>query len=84
MNVPLNGKAVNAIRGLPVSTLVWGARTMDGNSQDWRYVSVRRTMTFLEQSIKSSAMFLFFSNNSTTWSTLRQQLVTLNQWVVDS
>ena len=85
MNVPLNGKAVNAIRSFTgKGTLVWGARTMDGNSQDWRYVSVRRTMTFLEQSIKSSAeAFVFSPNNSTTWSTLRATVSNFlnNQWV---
>jgi len=61
LNLPLNGKAINAIRTFPgKGVLVWGARTMDGNSQDWRYISVRRTMTFLEQSIKQQrkAMFL--------------------------
>lgn len=85
MNVPLNGKAVNAIRSFTgKGTLVWGARTMDGNSQDWRYVSVRRTMTFLEQSIKSSSeAFVFSPNNSTTWSTLRATVSNFlnNQWV---
>jgi phage tail sheath protein FI len=85
MNMPLNGKAVNAIRSFTgKGTLVWGARTLDGNSQDWRYVSVRRTMTFLEQSIKSSAeAFIFSPNNSTTWSTLRATVSNFlnNQWV---
>jgi phage tail sheath protein FI len=85
LNLPLNGKAVNAIRSFTgKGTLVWGARTLDGNSQDWRYVSVRRTMTFLEQSIKSSAeAFIFSPNNSTTWSTLRATVSNFlnNQWV---
>ncbi len=85
MNMPLSGKAVNAIRSFTgKGTLVWGARTLDGNSQDWRYISVRRTMTFLEQSIKSSAeAFVFSPNNSTTWSTLRATVSNFlnNQWV---
>ena len=85
MNMPLNGKAVNAIRSFTgKGTLVWGARTLDGNSQDWRYISVRRTMTFLEQSIKSSAeTFVFSPNNSTTWSTLRATVSNFlnNQWL---
>lgn len=85
MNVPLNGKAINAIRSFTgKGTLVWGARTLDGNSQDWRYISVRRTMTFLEQSIKSSAeAFVFSPNNSTTWSTLRATVSNFlnNQWI---
>jgi len=84
LNTPLNGKAVNAIRSFTgKGTLVWGARTMDGNSQDWRYINVRRTMTYLEQSIKSSASgFVFSPNNSTTWSTLRATVSNFlsNQW----
>jgi len=84
LNLPLNGKAVNAIRGFAgKGVLVWGARTLDGNSQDYRYISVRRTMTFLEQSIKFAAeAFVFAPNNSTTWSTLRATVSNFlsNQW----
>ena len=84
MNLPLNGKAVNAIRGFAgKGVLVWGARTLEGNSQDYRYISVRRTMTFLEQSIKFSAeAFVFAPNNSTTWSTLKATVSNFlnNQW----
>lgn len=85
MNTPLNGKAINAIRSFTgKGTLVWGARTLDGNSQDWKYISVRRTMTFIEQSIKSSVeAFVFSPNNSTTWSTLRASVSNFlnNQWI---
>ena len=84
MNMPLNGKAINAIRNFPgKGTLVWGARTLDGNSQDWRYISVRRTMTYLEQSIKSaSEAFVFEPNNANTWSNLRSTVTNFlsNQW----
>lgn len=84
LNLPLNGKAVNAIRTFQgKGVLVWGARTLDGNSQDWRYISVRRTMTFLEQSIKAAAEgYVFEPNNSTTWSTLKAMVTNflLNQW----
>ena len=84
LNLPLNGKAINAIRSFQgKGVLVWGARTLDGNSQDWRYISVRRTMTFLEQSIKAAAEgYVFEPNNSTTWSTLKATVTNflLNQW----
>ena len=84
LNLPLNGKAINAIRTFQgKGVLVWGARTLDGNSQDWRYISVRRTMTFLEQSIKAAAEgFVFEPNNTTTWSTLKATVTNflLNQW----
>ncbi len=69
LNVPLSGKAVNAIRTFPgKGVLVWGARTLDGNSQDWRYISVRRTVIFIEQSIKYAAEpYVFDPNTANTW-----------------
>ena len=69
LNVPLNGLAVNAIRTFPnYGLLIWGARTMAGNSDDWRYINVRRTMIMLEQSIKNAMQaFVFASNDSLTW-----------------
>ena len=69
LNVPINGKAINAIRTFQGDGLkVWGARTFDGNSQDWRYINVRRTMIFLEQSVKNAARaYLFEPNDANTW-----------------
>ena len=69
LNMPMNGKAINAIRTFPGEGVkVWGARTLDGNSQDWRYINVRRTMNFLEESIRNAAKaYVFEPNVSTTW-----------------
>ncbi|WP_195669985.1 phage tail sheath family protein [Bacteroides intestinalis] len=69
LNMPVTGKAVNAIRTFPGEGIkVWGARTLDGNSQDWRYINVRRTMTFLEQSVKNAARaYVFEPNDANTW-----------------
>ena len=69
LNVPMNGKAVNAIRSFPGEGIkVWGARTLDGNSQDWRYINVRRTMLFLEVSVKNAARaYVFEPNDASTW-----------------
>ena len=84
LNLPLNGKAVNAIRAFTgKGTIVWGARTLDGNSQDWRYISVRRTMTFLEQSIKiASERYVFEPNTATTWISIKATIENFlnNQW----
>jgi phage tail sheath protein FI len=84
LNLPLNGKAVNAIRSFTgKGTIVWGARTLDGNSQDWRYISVRRTMTFLEQSIKiASERYVFEPNTATTWISIKATIENFlnNQW----
>ncbi|MDD5059039.1 MAG: phage tail sheath C-terminal domain-containing protein [Sideroxydans sp.] len=69
LNVPPDGKAVNAIRTfVGEGVLVWGARTLDGNNQDWRYINVRRTAIMIEQSIKLAAnAFVFEPNVAATW-----------------
>lgn len=65
----LTGKSINIIRPFPsIGTLVWGARTLDGNSQDWRYINVRRTLIMIEQSLKlATRAFVFEPNNNNTW-----------------
>ena len=72
----VSGKSVNAIRFFNgQGILIWGARTLDGNSQDWRYVSVRRTMTFLEQSVKLAARaYVFEPNNANTWAAIKSMI----------
>lgn len=84
LNMPVNGKAVNAIRSFPgQGTLVWGARTLLGNSNDWRYINVRRTMIFLEQSIKAAARaYVFEPNTPNTWTTVKSMIDNFlsNQW----
>ena len=76
LNVSLDGVSVNAIRSFPgEGTLVWGARTLDGNSLDWRYISVRRTMIMLEQSIRLACQaYVFEANDSGTWTTLKSMI----------
>ena len=72
----ISGKSINAIRFFNgQGILVWGARTLDGNSQDWRYISVRRTMTFLEQSVKAAARaYVFEPNDSNTWMAVKSMI----------
>lgn len=76
LNMPMSGKAVNAIRTFPGEGIkVWGARTLDGNSQDWRYVNVRRTMMFLEESVKNAAKaYVFEPNVAATWMNVRSMI----------
>jgi uncharacterized protein len=73
LNSPLSGKAINAIRSfVGKGVLVWGARSMDANSQDWRYISVRRTLIMIEQSIKNSVeAYVFEPNTAKTWLKLK-------------
>ncbi|MFC1748529.1 phage tail sheath family protein, partial [Pseudomonadota bacterium] len=73
LNVTTQGKSINAIRAfIGEGTLVWGARTLDGNSLDWRYINVRRTMIMLEESIRlATKAYVFEPNVSNTWTTIK-------------
>jgi phage tail sheath protein FI len=63
------GKSVNAIRSFTgKGVLVWGARTLAGNDNEWRYVSVRRFFNMAEESIKKATeQFVFEPNDKNTW-----------------
>lgn len=66
---PNSGKSINVIRTFPgYGTLVWGARTLNGNSGDWKYISVRRFFNMVEESIKKSIQWAVFEPNTiSTW-----------------
>lgn len=66
---PVAGKSINAIRPfVGKGTMVWGARTLAGNDNEWRYVSVRRFFLFAEESIKKATEpFTFEPNDANTW-----------------
>ena len=76
LNVTTAGKSINAIRTfIGEGTLVWGARTLDGNSLDWRYINVRRTMIMLEESIKlATKAYVFEPNVKNTWVTIKSMI----------
>jgi uncharacterized protein len=72
LNVPVQGLAVNAIRTFQGrGSLIWGARTLDSNSNDWRYIQVRRTMIYVEQSVRQALEAMVFKpNTAQTWVTV--------------
>ena len=77
MNVDVNaGKSINAIR--PFSgkgTLIWGARTLAGNDNEWRYISVRRFFNMVEESVKKSTYWAVFEpNDANTWIKLKAMI----------
>lgn len=80
----VSGKSINAIRIKPgFGVMVWGARTLDGNSNDWRYVNVRRTMIYLEQSLTQALRFyVFHPNVNSTWSLVNSMATSFltSQW----
>ncbi|MFV0591116.1 MAG: phage tail sheath family protein [Draconibacterium sp.] len=63
------GKSVNAIRAFTgKGTLIWGARTLAGNDNEWRYISVRRFFNMVEESVKkATGVFVFEPNDANTW-----------------
>ncbi|GJL83495.1 MAG: hypothetical protein DHS20C01_31290 [marine bacterium B5-7] len=78
------GKSINAIRSFAgKGILPWGARTLDGNSNEWRYVPVRRFFNMVEESTKkATARFVFEPNDANTWVKVRAMIENflLLQW----
>ena len=67
------GKSVNAIRAFTgKGTLIWGARTLAGNDNEWRYINVRRFFIMVEESVKKATeQFVFEPNDANTWVKIR-------------
>lgn len=67
---PTAGLSVNVIRNFPGRgpAIIWGARTLAGNDNEWRYVPVRRFFIMVEQSVKNACeAFVFEPNDNNTW-----------------
>jgi len=73
LNVQPAGKSINAIRNFTgKGTMVWGARTLAGNDNEWRYIPVRRFFIMAEQSLKKAVeAFTFEPNDANTWVKVR-------------
>ena len=84
LNVDTSGKSINAIRTFTgKGTLIWGARTLAGNDNEWRYVPVRRFFNMAEESImKGTEPFVFEPNDANTWTKVRAMIENflLLQW----
>lgn len=64
------GKSINVIRSFPGRgpAIIWGARTLAGNDNEWRYISVRRFFNMVEESVKNATQqFVFEPNDRNTW-----------------
>ncbi len=77
LNNSPDGKSINALRSfVNKGTLIWGARTLDGNSNEWRYIPVRRLFIKVESDIRRATAFAVFEpNNSFTWLKIRTMLI---------
>ncbi len=71
-----SGKSINVIRKFAKrGILVWGARTLAGNDNEWRYVPVRRLFIFMEESIqKATEPSVFEPNDAQTWTKLKSMI----------
>ena len=67
------GKSINAIRTFTgKGVLIWGARTLSGNDNEWRYVATRRLFILVEESIKKGTTWVVFEpNDANTWNKVR-------------
>lgn len=75
-NGVLNPKALNAIRLFPSGIVSWGARMMvgadDTGNIDDKYIPVRRTMLFIEESLYRGLKFATFKPNAEPlWASIR-------------
>ena len=77
LNIDVNfGKSINVIRNFPgKGTVIWGARTLEGNDNEWRYISVCRFFMMAENSIRNTLKpFAFEPNDNNTWMTIKSMI----------
>ncbi len=72
----LNPLGVNCLRAAPgVGRVVWGARTMQGADRlasEWKYIPVRRTALFIEESLFRGTQWVVFEpNDEPLWAQIR-------------
>ncbi|MFJ3902868.1 phage tail sheath family protein [Streptomyces sp. NPDC090025] len=71
----LNQAGINAIRRFPGrAPLVWGARTLSDQAA-WRYVNVRRLVSYIETSLLQGLRWAVFEpNNTALWKGLERSI----------
>ncbi|MFV2058435.1 MAG: phage tail sheath family protein [Thiohalomonadales bacterium] len=75
-NGQLNSLGINCLRVLPVfGNVVWGSRTLHGHNDrgsEWKYIPVRRTALFIEESLyRGSQWIVFEPNDEPLWAQIR-------------
>jgi phage tail sheath protein FI len=78
-NGELNPLGVNCLRAFPViGRVAWGARTLQGAdilASEWKYIPVRRTALFLEESLYRGTQWVVFEpNDEPLWAQIRLNL----------
>lgn len=75
-NGDLNPVGINCLRTFPtVGTVVWGSRTMKGAdalASEWKYIPVRRTALYIEESLYRGTKWVVFEpNDEPLWAQIR-------------
>lgn len=78
-NGMLNPLGINCLRAFPVNgRVVWGARTLRGADQladEYKYIPVRRTALFIEESLYRGTQWIVFEpNDEPLWAQIRLNL----------
>ncbi|MBD2313175.1 phage tail sheath family protein [Desertifilum sp. FACHB-1129] len=71
----LNPLGINCIRTFPNRGIkIWGARTLvEPEQTEWRYISVRRLISYIEKSIELGTQWVVFEpNDEDLWSRVRR------------
>ena len=84
LNVPLNDAengelnplGINCLRAMPAAgRIVWGSRTLQGDDRltsEWKYIPVRRTALFIEESLYRGTQWVVFEpNDAPLWAQIR-------------
>jgi uncharacterized protein len=75
-NGELNPLGINCLRNMPgAGRVVWGARTLQGNDRlasEWKYIPVRRTALYIEESLYRGTQWVVFEpNDEPLWAQVR-------------
>ena len=75
-NGELNPLGINCLRSRPpAGRVIWGSRTLQGDDRlasEWKYIPVRRTALFIEESLYRGTQWAVFEpNDEPLWAQLR-------------
>jgi hypothetical protein len=75
-NGELNQLGINCLRSMPaVGNVIWGSRTLQGDDRmasEWKYIPVRRTALFIEESLYRGTQWVVFEpNDEPLWTQIR-------------
>jgi len=75
-NGELNPLGINCLRAMPAAgRIIWGSRTLQGDDRiasEWKYIPVRRTALYIEESLYRGTQWVVFEpNDEPLWAQIR-------------